>query len=124
MGSYGIGPGRLMGALVELFSDDNGLNWPETVAPFKVYLAQLGNQEAIKAQCQKFYDACTKQDIAVFWDDRDERPGIKFNDADLYGIPYRAVISEQTIAKKQQIEVKKRTQQTSQMMPLEALIKY
>jgi prolyl-tRNA synthetase len=122
MGSYGIGPGRLMGTLVELFSDDKGLVWPETIAPFKVYLAQLGDSEAVKAQSQKFYNDCTERGIAIFWDDRDERPGIKFNDADLFGIPYRVVISKQTI-QKGQLEVKKRAHQTAQMMTVAELIK-
>jgi prolyl-tRNA synthetase len=122
MGCYGMGPGRLMGTLVELFSDDKGLVWPENVAPFKVYLAQLGDSEAVKNQCQKLYDNLIAKDITVFWDDRDERPGVKFNDADLYGIPYRVVISEQTIAKKQ-IEVKKREHKDASMITEEALIK-
>jgi prolyl-tRNA synthetase len=122
MGSYGIGPSRLMGTLVELFSDDKGLVWPENVAPFKVYLAQLGDTEAVKTHSQKLYDNLTGQGITVFWDDRDERPGVKFNDADLYGIPYRVVISEQTLDKGQ-FEVKKREHKEAHMMPKEALIK-
>jgi prolyl-tRNA synthetase len=122
MGCYGIGPGRLMGTLVELFSDDKGLVWPENVAPFKVYLAQLGDSKAVKNQCQKLYNDLTAKGVTVFWDDRDERPGVKFNDADLYGIPYRVVISEQAIAKKQ-IEVKKREHKNASMITEEALIK-
>jgi prolyl-tRNA synthetase len=122
MGCYGIGPGRIMGVLAELFSDEKGLVWPENVAPFKIYLAQIGDSENVKTASQKFYDDCNEQGISIFWDDRDERPGVKFNDADLYGIPYRVVISEQTL-EKGLLEVKKRTHNNVQMMSEKEFIK-
>ncbi len=122
MGCYGIGPGRIMGVLAELFSDERGLVWPENVAPFKVYLAQIGDSENVKAASKKFYDDCNEQGVSIFWDDRDERAGVKFNDADLYGIPYRVVISEQTLEKRQ-LEVKKRTHDNTQMMSEKEFIK-
>jgi prolyl-tRNA synthetase len=122
MGCYGIGPGRVMGVLAELFSDEKGLVWPESVAPFKVYLAQIGDSENVKKACQKLYDDFSEQGVSILWDDRDERPGVKFNDADLYGIPYRVVISEQTL-EKAQLEVKKRNHDNIQMMTEEEFIK-
>jgi prolyl-tRNA synthetase len=122
MGSYGIGPSRLVGVLAELFSDEKGLVWPISVAPFKVYLVQIGNSEPVKSACQKLYDYLNSQNVEVFWDDRDERPGVKFSDADLYGFPYRVVISEQTVANGQ-IELKLRKASETQLMSQEEVLK-
>jgi prolyl-tRNA synthetase len=90
MGSYGIGPGRLMGTVAELLSDDNGLVWPETVAPFRVHLLSLGADEA----ATKLYDDLTAACIEVLYDDRDLRAGEKFAESDLLGISYRIVIGK------------------------------
>lgn len=120
MGSYGIGPSRLMGLLAEHFSDDKGLVWPENVAPFKVYLVQIGNSAEVNDAAQKMYTDLQQSGITVFWDDRDARPGDKFADADLYGIPTRVVVSEKTLANSE-FEVKKRTSDTVEFMTLEAL---
>lgn len=123
MGSYGIGPSRLMGLLAEHFADEKGLVWPENVAPFKVFLAQLGNNETVVKASQKLYDDLTKQGVEVFWDDRDARPGEKFADADLYGIPYRLVVSQKTI-EKQVYELKKRTESEATLVSYEDLTKF
>lgn len=122
MGSYGIGPSRLMGLLAEHFADDKGLVWPENVAPFTVYLAQLGTDEPVVAASQKLYDELTTKGIAVFWDDRDARPGEKFGDADLYGIPYRVVVSNKTVSAGN-FELKKRTEPESKLVSYDELIK-
>lgn len=106
MGSYGIGPSRIMGLIAEHFSDDKGLVWPETVAPARVYLVQIGDDVA--AEVQKLYEQLTEQGIETLWDDRDVRPGEKFADADLYGIPYRVVVSGKTVAAGK-VEYKART---------------
>jgi prolyl-tRNA synthetase len=98
MGCYGIGISRLMGILAEHFSDDQGLAWPEAVAPAQVYLAQLGDAEAVTKQADELYENLTDKGIEVLYDDRDLRPGQKFADADLLGIPYRVVVSDKTQA--------------------------
>ncbi|HEX7483822.1 MAG TPA: aminoacyl--tRNA ligase-related protein [Candidatus Saccharimonadales bacterium] len=96
MGSYGIGPSRVMGLIAEHFSDDKGLVWPENVAPAKVYLVRIGGDEAI-AHADALYNELIAKDIEVLYDDRDERPGNKFADAELMGIPYRVTVSDRLI---------------------------
>src|SRR5207247_1247525 len=87
MGSYGIGPGRLMGTIVELLSDDKGITWPKSVAPFMVHLVSVGGEkEAVKSAADDLYDFLNKNNIEVLYDDRDLRPGEKFADSDLIGI--------------------------------------
>ena len=93
MGCYGIGVSRLMGVIAEKFADDKGLVWPESVAPFKYYLVGIGDK-GVKA-AEKFYK---EHGGETLFDDRDLRPGEKFNDAELIGIPYRIVISDKTLA--------------------------
>ena len=121
LGSYGIGVTRLMGVIVEHFADGKGLVWPEAVSPFKVYLAQLGNDEAVADACQDLYDELNKKGIDVFWDDRDVRPGQKFGDADLYGFPYRVVVSNKTM-QDNNYEVKGRTSQEAKLLNKKELI--
>lgn len=96
MGSYGIGPTRLMGTLVEVLGDEKGLVWPEAVAPFKVHLVGLNLEDAeIKDWAEGVYDNLTKAGVEVLFDDRIEaRAGEKFGDSDLLGIPYRVVVSK------------------------------
>lgn len=122
MGSYGIGPSRLMGLIAEHFADDKGLVWPENVAPFRVYIAQLGQGEAIRNACKSLHDTLIDRGVEVLWDDREVRPGEKFADADLYGIPYRVVVSQKTIDAGV-FEVKKRTEIEPQMLSEKELIK-
>lgn len=97
MGSYGIGPSRLMGLLAEHFADDKGLVWPEAIAPYRVYLVRIGDAEAVTERADALYEALTAQGIHVLYDDRDERPGAKFADAELLGIPHRVTVSERSI---------------------------
>lgn len=96
MGSYGIGPSRVMGLIAEHFSDDKGLVWPENVAPAKVYLVRIGQEQAIQ-HADELYAELTAKGIEVLYDDRDERPGNKFGDAELMGIPYRVTVSDRLI---------------------------
>ena len=100
MGSYGIGPSRVMGLIAEHFSDDKGLVWPENVAPFTVYLVRIGGEAAI-AHADTLYDELVAKGIEVIYDDRDERPGTKFADAELMGIPYRVTVSDRLIEAEQ-----------------------
>ena len=96
MGSYGIGPSRVMGLIAEHFSDDKGLVWPEKIAPAKVYLVRIGGEKAV-AHADALYEELTTKGIEVLYDDRDERPGTKFADAELMGIPYRVTVSDRLI---------------------------
>jgi prolyl-tRNA synthetase len=115
MGSYGIGPGRVMGTIVEAFSDKKGIVWPEAVAPFLVYLIDLTDKEGDNA-----YKELIDAGIEVFYDDRqDKTPGEKFSDADLMGIPYRIVISEKTGRK---LELKKRDSDNIKLVTAQELI--
>jgi len=118
MGSYGIGPSRLMGLIAEHFSDDKGLVWPANVAPFTVYLVSIGD---VKEQADKLYADLTAQGIEVLYDDRDERPGAKFADAELYGIPYRVTISERLIADNK-LEFTTRTATESELLTEDELL--
>ena len=93
MGCYGIGVSRVMGVIAEKFADDKGLVWPEAVAPFKYYLVGIGTAGAEEAE--KLYNG---RETEFLFDDRDVRPGEKFADAELMGIPYRVVISDKTLA--------------------------
>lgn len=96
MGSYGIGPSRVMGLIAEHFSDDKGLVWPVNVAPYTVYLVRIGGDAAI-AHADELYDELTAKGVEVLYDDRDERPGNKFADAELMGIPYRVTVSDRLL---------------------------
>jgi prolyl-tRNA synthetase len=108
MGSYGIGLGRLMGAVTEVHGDDNGLVWPEAIAPYKIHLiALLDKDGTVKNYADEIYDELVDKGIEVLYDDRDMRPGEKFSDSDLLGIPVRAVVSEKTM-QEGVIEIKKR----------------
>ncbi|MGB4762680.1 MAG: aminoacyl--tRNA ligase-related protein [Candidatus Saccharimonas sp.] len=95
LASYGIGITRVMGVVVEKFSDEKGIIWPESVAPAKVYLVQIGRESVAAADA--LYDELTSRGIAVIYDDRDERPGAKFADAELMGIPYRVTVSDRLL---------------------------
>jgi prolyl-tRNA synthetase len=108
MGSYGIGPARLMGTIVELLSDEKGIVWPKEVAPFAVHLVSLdaGNKD-VRADAEKVYEILTAAGIDTLFDDRAESSGVKLKDADLLGIPLRLVVSSKTFANGQ-IEVTKR----------------
>lgn len=97
MGCYGIGTSRLMGVIVEKFHDDKGIIWPESIAPFTVYLAGLNRDDsATVAAADAVYEELTRAGIETLYDDRDIAPGAKFADAELLGIPWRLVVSKKT----------------------------
>ncbi|NOY35737.1 MAG: prolyl-tRNA synthetase [bacterium] len=99
MGSYGIGPGRLMGAIVEIFSDEKGIVWPESVAPFGVHLLRLGGDSEVMSQADGVYADLQNAGMEVLYDDREgASAGEKFADSDLIGIPWRVVASAKTAA--------------------------
>lgn len=116
MGSYGIGPSRLMGTVVELLSDEKGIVWPESIAPFQIHLISLSKDE----EAQKIYDDLTAQNIEVIFDDRDARAGEKFADSDLIGIPYRIVVSDRSM-QAGGVEFKKRNSTESEIVKIEDL---
>ncbi|HPO94815.1 MAG: proline--tRNA ligase [Elusimicrobiales bacterium] len=108
MGCYGIGVSRTVAAAIEQYNDEKGIIWPIQIAPFHVYMVSVETEdENVMKISGDIYDLLTKNNIEVLWDDRDERAGVKFNDADLIGIPYRIVISKKTISSNE-IEIKKR----------------
>lgn len=96
LASYGIGITRVMGVIVEKFADDKGIVWPEAVAPYTVYLVRIGGEEAVR-HADELYDELTAKGVEVLYDDRDERPGTKFADSELMGIPHRVTVSDRLI---------------------------
>jgi len=119
MGCYGIGISRLMGLLAELFADDSGLVWPASVAPFSVYLIGIG--EKAQKQADSLYTQLQKAGISVLYDDRDERPGEMFADADLFGIPARVVVSDKSL-EAGGVELKMRAGGEPQIVKTDAVI--
>ena len=117
MGSYGIGPGRCMAALAEQKSDEDGLCWPVNIALYKaaIVLISLKDEQQVKA-ADELYDALRKAGIEVLLDDRDERPGVKFKDMDLIGIPYRITVGRGI--KDGKVELKIRSTGEVQEVPL------
>jgi prolyl-tRNA synthetase len=112
MACYGLGITRAMGAIVEVLSDDRGLVWPTSIAPFPVYLIDIDAPKEAEQLCQE---------LDLLYDDRDKSVGEKFNDADLLGIPYRLVVSHRNPG---MVEVKKRTETEGQLMKISEAIKY
>ena len=99
MGSYGIGVSRLVGAIIEASHDERGIKWPESVAPFKVMLINLKTGDAgCDAVCEDLYRTLGEQGVEVLYDDRDERAGVKFADADLIGVPWQLVVGPKGVA--------------------------
>jgi prolyl-tRNA synthetase len=132
MGSYGIGSGRLLASIAEAYNDEYGLVWPITVAPFAVHLVLLpgktnsdntgkDNNLDARTQAENLYSHLQNAGIDVLFDDRDLRPGVKFNDADLIGIPIRLTVSERSL-QSGGIEVKLRDQVDKKIVPIEDAI--
>jgi prolyl-tRNA synthetase len=117
MGSYGIGVGRLMACLAEHYHDENGLTWPISIAPYQAHLVLLPGGEA-EAAAARLYADLSAQGVEVFFDDRDERAGVKFKDADIIGLPLRVTVSERSL-KNGGAELKRRTSKDSAVVPLD-----
>ena len=96
MGCYGMGVTRLVAAVIEQNHDNSGIVWPETLAPFSLHIVALNAQKsaAVQELAEQLYQSATASGISVLLDDRNERPGVKFADADLIGIPHRIVIGD------------------------------
>ncbi|WP_443747490.1 proline--tRNA ligase [Asticcacaulis solisilvae] len=122
MGSYGIGVSRLLGAIIEASHDDNGIIWPESVAPFDVAVISLrAGDEAVDAACEQAYKALQKAGVDVLYNDSDDRPGAKFASMDLIGIPKQLIIGPKGLAEGN-VELKDRATGERQVLPLEAAL--
>ena len=121
MGSYGIGLGRCMAAIAEQYNDENGLIWPLSIAPYKLSIVVISTKdEAQNNLANKIYDYFTSKGIDVLLDDRDERPGVKFKDMDLIGIPYRITVGKNAI--NNIVEFKARTETDKQDLTYDEVI--
>jgi prolyl-tRNA synthetase len=115
MGCYGIGLGRLLGTVAEVYHDDKGLIWPESVAPFMVHILSLNKN----AEAEKLYGELQEKGVEVLYDDREASAGEKFADADLIGIPYQIIVSEKTL-KENKVEIKNRKTGEKEFVKLSA----
>jgi len=122
LGSYGIGITRLMGVIVEKYHDEKGIIWPDSVAPARVYICSVGVDKKVTSEAVNLYKNLCDRGIEVILDDRDLRPGEKFSDCDLMGIPYRVVISDSTI-KNTKYELKSRIKPEVKLVSRQDLIK-
>lgn len=122
MGCYGIGLGRLMAAAIEQSHDDKGIIWSMPIAPYHIYLCPLYREgSAVSEVTEKLYSELETAGLEVLYDDREESPGVKFNDADLLGIPIRVTVSPRTLGNNS-VEVKRRAEKESQLLPLEGVV--
>jgi prolyl-tRNA synthetase len=117
MGCYGIGIGRTAAASIEQNHDAKGIVWPIPLAPFHVHLLPLSQSQSVREMAERLYKTLRDTDIEVLWDDRDERAGVKFNDADLIGAPFQLILGDKSVAQGL-VELKARkTGQTSRIPP-------
>lgn len=124
MGCYGIGLGRLTGAIVEVYHDERGIIWPKEVAPYQIHLIQIENTKKVKKAAEKLYKDFQKNKIEVLYDNRiDKSAGEKLVEADLIGIPVRIVVSEKTL-KKGCVEIKKRKEKKIKLVKIKQLSKF
>lgn len=119
IGSYGIGITRAMGVIAEKLSDEKGLVWPEAIAPYRVYLVSIGEKGTAKAD--ELYETLCSRHIEVLYDDRDERPGAKFADSELMGIPIRVTVSDRLVDA-EQVELTMRASGETQLLTVEELL--
>jgi len=121
MGCYGIGLGRLMGVIVEVWHDEKGIIWPSAVAPFDVHLIQIENTQKVKKTAEKLYKDLQKKGVEVLYDDREDKTaGEKLVDCDLIGIPIRIVVSEKTL-KRNCVEIKRREKEKIKLIRIKYL---
>jgi prolyl-tRNA synthetase len=121
MGCYGIGVSRLIAAIMEQHHDEHGIRWPLNVAPYQVIITPIGKEAAPLTQATEIYDALRAEGVDTLLDDRAERPGVKFKDADLLGIPLRVTVGSRGL-KQGTVELKKRTESESQDVPIDSAV--
>jgi prolyl-tRNA synthetase len=120
MGSYGIGIDRTLASVIEEHHDEAGIVWPMSVAPWHVIIVPIKYDGAVKAAADRLAGELEKAGIEALLDDRSERPGVKFNDADLTGIPWRVVVGDKGLAQANpQVEIKRRTEKENRMIDLD-----
>lgn len=120
MGSYGIDLARLIAAVVEQHQDQRGIIWPASIAPYQIHLVVLGADEGAMAKAEEVYANLNALAYEVLYDDRDESAGVKFNDADLIGVPLRLTLSHRTL-KENAIEIKLRWKEGYETIALDVL---
>jgi prolyl-tRNA synthetase len=121
MGCYGIGLDRLLAAVIEHNHDDKGIIWPMSIAPYQLYLCPLSTEsKEVAATAEKLYAELEAQGLEVLYDDRNESAGVKFNDADLLGIPIRVTVSPRTL-EKNSVEIKRRSEKKAELAPLKGI---
>ena len=123
MGCYGIGASRIVAAAIEQNHDEKGIIWPKALAPFEVAVVEVNpkKKEVISNQCSEIYNLLKENDIEVLWDDREKRPGVKFNDMEVIGTPITVIIGERTL-ETGEIEIKKRLDEKPQLVSHQDLI--
>ena len=123
MGCYGIGASRIVAAAIEQNHDEKGIIWPKALAPFEVAVVEVNpkKKEKISNQCSDIYNLLKENDIEVLWDDREKRPGVKFNDMEVIGTPMTVIIGERTL-ETGEIEIKKRLDEKPQLVSHQDLI--
>lgn len=123
MGCYGIGASRIVAAAIEQNHDEKGIIWPKALAPFEVAVVEVNpkKKEEISNQCSDIYNLLKENDIEVLWDDREKRPGVKFNDMEVIGTPITVIIGERTI-ETGEIEIKKRLDEKPELVSHQDLI--
>ena len=120
MGSYGIGLGRILAAAVELYNDDDGICWPVSIAPFQIIITPANvNDQTQRETAEKLYEQLNSEGFDVLLDDREERPGVKFKDADLIGIPYRITVGNKL--KQGRVELFSRRDRQTKEVPVESI---
>ncbi len=118
MGCYGIGVERLLATVIEANHDERGIIWPESVAPYQVHLVALNiEDESVREAAEKLYEDLRAARVDVLYDDREESPGVKFNDADLLGMPLRVTVSRRTL-EQASVELKRRRETETRLVPL------
>ena len=121
MGSYGIGLDRLLAAIIEEHHDENGIVWPRAVAPYDVHIVALARDEEITRVSDQLYNDLNRAGIATVYDDRDLSPGVKFNDADIMGMPLRVTVSSRSL-QQGGVEVKWRWSDEREIIPLDGAV--
>jgi prolyl-tRNA synthetase len=121
MGSYGIGVERVMVSAIELFNDEAGIIWPTSIAPFQVIVTPVNvREEVILKAAERIYDDLQSAGVEVLLDDRDERAGVKFNDSDLIGVPYRLTVGKKV--KDGKVELMTRATRQSEDVVIDSVV--
>ncbi len=115
MGCYGIGVDRTLASIIETYHDDKGIMFPMSTAPYQVAVVPINYKDKMKEASDQLYEELTKLGVEVLLDDRNERPGVKFNDADLIGFPVRVVVGDKNLPN---VEIKLRNKAEAELVPL------